>query len=66
MAKKLKNGTPVRVHDPRRVNAEYRNHLGIVNDHELLFGGVHSYKVKLNNGREVWFDEGELRALKNS
>lgn len=66
MARKIKNGTPVRVHDPRNLNASYRNELGIVKDNERLIGGVWSYKVKLNSGREVWFDEGELRVLKNS
>ncbi|AXQ63397.1 hypothetical protein SEA_COMRADE_151 [Streptomyces phage Comrade] len=66
MARKVANETPVRVHDPRQLNAAHRNKLGIIKDSEKKIGGVWSYKVKLNNGPELWFDEGELRVLKNT
>jgi hypothetical protein len=58
--------TPVRVHDPRSVNSQYRNQLGIVKESERLMGGVWTYKVKLNSGAEAWFDGGELRVLENT
>lgn len=58
--------TPVRVHDPRGLNTGYRNQLGIVKDSQIVLGGVRQYLVRLNSQNEVWFDEGELRVLKNT
>ncbi|QNN99229.1 hypothetical protein SEA_FAUST_148 [Streptomyces phage Faust] len=66
MGRRIAKETPVRVHDPRSLNTEYRGQLGIIKDSQKLIGGIWSYKVKLNSGREVWFDEGELRVLKNT
>jgi len=63
--KRIAKDTPVRVHDPRGVNSQYKNHLGIVKESERLLGGW-SYKVRLNSGRVVWFDGSELRPLSNT
>jgi hypothetical protein len=66
MARRLAKETPVRVHDPVGMHSQYKHQLGIVKDSEKVLGGIWTYKVKLNSGAEVWFDEGELRVLRNT
>ena len=66
MAKKIAKGTPVKVESPRGINASYKGQLGIVKGRDLLIGRIWSYKVRLNSGREVWFDENELKVLRNT